>query len=78
MARKKTKHHLIPKCRRKNYKQKRIIEERVVLKLWNEKHIAWHTLFNSMTLDEIILTLHRVRRIKFGSTLDVKPPTENY
>jgi len=70
MARQKTKHHLIPKSRRRNYKNKKVLDIQKVLVLWNEKHQALHTLFGNMTLDEIILTLQRIRRIKFGEELD--------
>lgn len=66
---KKTKHHLIPKSRKHDYKHKQVCETSRVLILWDNRHENWHFLFNTMTLDEIIITLNRVRRIKFGSEL---------
>lgn len=68
----KTKHHLIPKSRKANYKRKFMCETSRVLVLWEQKHKNWHHLFSNMTLDEIIVTLNRVRRIKFGSSLKLK------
>lgn len=65
----KTKHHLIPKSRREDYKRKFQTPTSITLKLWEEKHKAWHTLFANHTLDEIIITLNRVRQIKFGKAL---------
>ena len=63
---KKTKHHLIPKCRKDNHKKTKICETSRVLMLWEDKHKHWHELFGVMTLKEIILTLQRVHKIKFG------------
>lgn len=66
---KKTRHHLIPKSRKNDYKQKKVCETSRVLILLEEKHKSWHHLFGTMTLDEIIITLNRIRRLKFGSEL---------
>lgn len=63
---KKTKHHLIPKCRKENYKKKIICETSRTLMLWENSHKNWHFLFGTMTLQEIILTLQRIHKIKFG------------
>jgi len=63
---KKTKHHLIPKSRKHDYKHKQVCETSRVLILWEEKHKNWHQLFSNMTLKEIILTLQRIHKIKFG------------
>lgn len=57
-----SRHHLIPKSRKKD--QKKIREIKYVLKLWRDRHNYWHFLFKNMTLDEIIETLKRVKRIK--------------
>lgn len=65
----KTRHHLIPRSRKHDYKQKQVCETSRVLKLHDEKHKAWHFLFNTMTIFEIIETLKRVERIKFPSQL---------
>lgn len=70
MAKIKTRHHLIPKSRKDTYKVKKQVPTSVTLKLWEDKHKAWHTLFANCTLDEIIITLNRVRRIKYGNTLN--------
>jgi len=70
-------HHLIPKSRRKNYKEK----NPVLITLWLdiERHKAWHTIFLDKTLDEIITLLQRVRRHKFGAELVVPQASEpNY
>jgi len=67
-------HHLIPKCRREDYKKKNPID--VTLWLEIERHKAWHKVFRCMTLDEVILTLQRVRRHKFGSELVLPKATE--
>ena len=75
--RKKNKHHLIPKSRRNDYKTKKVHETSRVLKLWEDKHNMWHYLFKNMTLDEIIVTLNRIRKIKFGKELNLRP-NENY
>lgn len=75
---KKTRHHLIPKSRRGDYKKKKIIDTHVTLKLYETKHEMWHHLFGNKTLQEIILTLHRVHEIKFGTPFIVKPPTHYY
>lgn len=69
---KKTRHHLIPKSRRSDYKRKQVCETSRVLLLWEERHKYWHALFKNMTLDEIILTLNRVKRIKFGHGFKIK------
>ncbi len=60
----KTRHHLIPKIRKrkKNYRQDQAeLYVDTTLKLWRDKHDAWHLLFKDMTLDEIIKCLERVR-----------------
>ena len=59
-----TRHHLTPKerIRKKTVSfNQSTIHTGAVLKLWEEKHIAWHYLFKNMTLDEIIECLERVR-----------------
>jgi len=59
-----TRHHLIPKQRqkKKTYKENQTdLHLDSVLKLWREKHDAWHLLFKNMTLDEIILCLYKVK-----------------
>lgn len=68
----KTKHHLIPKSRKHNYKKKQVCETSRVLILWESKHKSWHHLFSNMTLDEIIITLNRIKRIKFGKGFQLK------
>lgn len=78
MAKKLTKHHLIPKVRKQDYKKKKVLDVNRTLKLWEEKHQAWHVLFRCMTIDEIILVLHRVRRIKFDEEFKIKGPVTHY
>lgn len=62
-----TRHHLIPRERKKN---KTIKENQTeihldaIIYLWRDKHDAWHKLFKNMCLDEIIQCLNRVKRIK--------------
>lgn len=62
----KTRHHLIPKSRKNDVKHiyKKGDFERT-LTLWVEKHRAWHLLFGNQTLDEIIETLERIKKMKF-------------
>lgn len=60
----KTKHHLIPKSRRHDYKQKFVCETSKVLLLWEEKHRHWHELFGNMTVLEIAECMLRIARIK--------------
>lgn len=63
-SRAKTRHHLIPKerQRKKTYKENQIdLHLDTVLKLWRDKHDAWHLLFKNMTIDEIILCLYKVK-----------------
>ena len=60
-----TRHHVIPRERikKRTYPINQTgLHIDAVVKLWSEKHIAWHTLFKNMTLDEIIECLHRLRR----------------
>jgi hypothetical protein len=78
MARKLTKHHLVPKVRRSDYKKKKVLDIHRTLKLWDDKHSAWHFLFKTMTLQEIIMTLSRVHRIKFEKEFEIKQPTIYY
>lgn len=54
-------HHLVPKSRIKKG-EKRLARNRV--RLYRQKHDAWHILFGDKTLDEILLTLIRLRRFK--------------
>lgn len=61
---KKTRHHLIPKSRRHDYKNKFICETSRVLILWEEKHKNWHHLFGNMTIYEIAECMLRIARIK--------------
>jgi hypothetical protein len=51
-----TQHHLIPVSRGGRKKP--------TLLLRKKKHEAWHTLFGTLTLSEIIALLERVRQIK--------------
>lgn len=63
-----SRHHLIPKDRvRKGTHKKDESKQHyeAILKLWRDRHDAWHFLFKNMTLDEIIKCLQRVKRIKF-------------
>lgn len=67
-----TRHHLIPKQRKKlkTYKVNQVdlhIDE--VLHLWRNKHDYWHFLFKNMCLDEIIECLQRIKRIKSSKPL---------
>jgi len=61
---KKTKHHLIPKSRRHDYKKRFVCETSRVLLLWEEKHKHWHVLFGNMTVLEIAECMLRIARIK--------------
>lgn len=61
-----SRHHLIPKSRRSEVKHsysKSDFEK--TLTLWVEKHRAWHLLFGNQTIEEIIETLERIKKIKF-------------
>jgi len=60
----KTRHHLIPKerKRKKSYQDNQTdLHLDTVLRLWRDKHDAWHLLFKNMTIDEIILCLYKVK-----------------
>lgn len=78
-----TRHHVIPQERRKkkNHKEDQSgLHTDSTLKLWQDRHNAWHTLFKNMTLDEIIICLQKVR---WGITkkelrLRTKPLNESY
>lgn len=62
-----TRHHLIPKERqkKKTHGQNQVkLHFDAVLKLWRERHSAWHFLFGNMTLDEIEECMRRIKRIK--------------
>ena len=69
MSRKLTRHHLIPKERKKlhtvPYSERHFDDQRVLM-LWRYKHDVWHTLFHNMTLHEIIATLQRIEQIKYS------------
>lgn len=62
-----TRHHLIPRERKKRktvkHDQSKLHTDRV-LNLWRHKHDAWHILFHNMTLDEIIACLEKVKTYK--------------
>ncbi len=49
-----TNHHLTPKSRK--------TKDREVIKLFWEKHRAWHELFGDLSLQEIIAVLKRIER----------------
>ncbi len=57
-----SRHHITPKSRRGDIHNVNEVEH--VLYLWRNRHDSWHFLFKNMTLDEIIETLTRVKRIK--------------
>jgi hypothetical protein len=62
-----TRHHLIPgeRVRNKTYDDDHTeLHFEAILKLWKEKHYHWHALFHNLTLDEIIVVLERIKRIK--------------
>lgn len=62
-----SRHHLIPKERVKKGTHKTDQSKKhhdAVLKLYRDKHDAWHFLWGNMTLDEIIKCLQRIKRIK--------------
>lgn len=65
--RKTTRHHLTPKSRlkfRTLYNDMSVVEYERILKLWRDKHNAWHFLFSNLTLEEIIIVLLRIKQIK--------------
>ena len=65
-----TRHHLTPKSRlkfRTLYKDMSVVEYGRILKLYRNKHDAWHVLFRNLTLEEIIKVLLRIKQLK-------KPP----
>ena len=67
----KTKHHLIPKERIKDETLKYNFSDYAyprVLRLWRSKHNWWHLLFGNLTLEEIILVLQRIERMKTKDT----------
>lgn len=53
-----SRHHLTPKSRGGSWSMDNI------LKLWRDRHDAWHLLFGNMTLSEIIVALTRIERMK--------------
>lgn len=60
-------HHLIPKQRQKEQQIKDVYKKdefHKTLWMWRFKHLLWHALFGNQTLDEIIETLQRIKRIK--------------
>jgi len=57
-------HHLIPKCRVKKLTKRQKKDIRNLLHIKITKHIAWHQIFGSMTLDEVIELLQRIKRAK--------------
>lgn len=60
-------HHLVPKERVHDHTQHldfSHIEESRILRLWRDKHDAFHLLFHNLTLEEIIAVLQRIQRIK--------------
>jgi hypothetical protein len=32
-----------------------------MLKLWRDKHNAWHRVYNNLTIDEVILCIHNIK-----------------
>lgn len=52
-------HHLVPKSRKDINPYSRNL-----LLIDVEKHKIWHTLFGTLTLDEVIALLKRLRRLK--------------
>jgi hypothetical protein len=58
MKRKMTRHHVIPRSRGGSECNKN------VLRLWNDKHECWHTLFSNKTIPEIIALLKRLQKLK--------------
>lgn len=60
-----TKHHLTPKCHYREDKYWPMMNSpENLLKLWNDKHEAWHTLFKEMSIEQTIAVLQRVCRLK--------------
>jgi len=53
-----TRHHLKNKC------MGGMNTPENILMLWKNKHVAWHTLFKNMNLDQIIECLYRVRELQ--------------
>ena len=65
-----TRHHLTPKSRlkfRTLYNDMSVVEYERILRLYRDKHNAWHILFGNLTLEEIIKVLLRIKQLK-------KPP----
>lgn len=56
-------HHLIPKSRlRKRGRKDDSVNNLLLIEI--ERHVAWHKLFDTRTLDEVIKLLQRVKRAK--------------
>lgn len=58
-----TRHHLTPKCRARG-QRKQVLDPHAILMLARDKHDMWHRLFKNNTLEEIIVILQRVLKIK--------------
>ena len=62
---KKSKHHLIPKSGRGEFKRRYTQSEfDRTLMLWRHKHDIWHILFKNQTLEETVAILERIKKIK--------------
>jgi len=64
MKRRKTKHHLTPRCRYKRGYRPVMNSPSNLLSLYRDKHQAWHSLFKEATIEEAIKLLKRVCRMK--------------
>lgn len=59
-----TRHHLTPKCHFKPGYRPRLPEVQDILYLDREKHDAWHLLFKEASIEQAIEILRRVCRAK--------------
>lgn len=57
---KRDKHHLVPRSRG----GADLPNNKILIDI--EKHRCWHTLFGTLTLDEVIELLQRIKRMKEG------------
>lgn len=67
-----TKHHLTPKCRGGH------ADAWNILNIYRDKHDVWHTLFKERTLEEAIILLKRVQRMKDRQRREAKCTRADY
>lgn len=72
-----SRHHLYPKSRIKDGSIRNCsVLYDYTLRLWRDKHSYWHFLFGNMSIEEIIICLQRIQKLKQCPKLIKKGETQ--